>query len=91
MSKNDIVINKYNINHRSARRLFRVNSYNDFVKPDEPSQTCLSLAMARTFVQVRAEGKLAMADRIKELFEVKVYAVFIMRSTSAPKNWLRSA
>ena len=26
MSKNDIVINKYNINHRSARRLFRVNS-----------------------------------------------------------------
>ena len=26
MSKNDIVINKYNINHRSACRLFRVNS-----------------------------------------------------------------
>ena len=30
MSKNDIVINKYNINHRSARRLFRVNSYMHF-------------------------------------------------------------
>ena len=31
---------------------------NVFVKPDEQSQTCLSFAMARTFVQVRAEGKL---------------------------------
>ena len=30
MSKNDIVINKYNINHRSARRLFRVNSSIDY-------------------------------------------------------------
>ena len=32
---------------------------NDFVKPNEQSQTCLSFAMARTFVQVRAEAKLA--------------------------------
>ena len=27
MSKNNLVLNKYNINHRSACRLFRVNSY----------------------------------------------------------------
>ena len=44
---------------------------NVFVKPDEQSQTCLSFAMARTFVQVRAEAKLAWimpnaAESLKE-------------------------
>ena len=38
MSKNDIVINKYNINHRSACRLFRVNSYNNGIYPFVPKR-----------------------------------------------------
>ena len=42
-----------------------------FHKPDEQSQTCLSFAMARAFVQVRAEAKLAWimpsaAESLKE-------------------------
>ena len=44
---------------------------NVFVEPDEQSQACLSFAMARTFVQVRAEDKLARimpnaAESLKE-------------------------
>ena len=51
--------------------LFGSQYENDFVKPDEQSQTCLSFDMARTFVQVRAEAKLAWimpsaAESLKE-------------------------
>ena len=48
MSKNDIVINKYNINHRSARRLFRVNSYNKLTL----FSLCLAKKMEIAFVSL---------------------------------------
>ena len=55
---------------------------NDFVKPNEQSQTCLSFAMARTFVQVRAEAKQAwlLPNAAESLKENRTYKNTFYRS-----------
>ena len=67
MSKNDLVLNKYNINHRSACRLFRVNSFyrnmKEIIVASKAKETLDNLLS----LQVRGENALAKIQSLADV------------------------